>query len=596
MTDYGAQYTDKQIAQYERRVKSIYSEAQKDIERKMRDYNRRYKAKEKQYKKAVKAGTMAQEDFDEWKRRRVFDGKIWQAKRDDITNTLTNANKVATKLANGQLANVFGTNANWMSYQLEKGAKANLGFTLYDSTTVANLIKNQPNLINYKYVDAAKDAGWNSKKITRQITQGVIQGEDLDTIAKRLAETTGSDNMNAMLTQARTMMTGAQNAGRWLQLKEMKKMGIPVKGVWIATLDSHTRDTHRTLDGQAVDPDDVFRVGQYKIRYPGDPQAVPAMTYNCRCTLGTEIEKVSAVYKRRDNTTGEIIEDMTYREWESWKKTGALPERLAGGKTSGGAPATFADIVRAATTVSEVTSAMNGRGWFKTESRFVQDREAYGMPWKQMDIETQADLTGCDIEAARSIAETYNRVYERYPALKGKFVAPDAQPVGMSEGTYAWCYTRNGGKVQVNPNRFGDWAKLKTSYAEDVASGWHTEGTTADSIVMHEIGHSIDGLLSNEGVLGGYTASGRFKYASSTLKTRVMKLAAKEDSDIAEGMKLDRALNDTWTVQTFVSRYATKNSREWFAECFAEYMTSENPRTVARIFGEELEKLIGELK
>lgn len=360
MTDYGANYTDRQIEIYERRIRSVYKEAQEDIERKMRDYNRRYKAKEKQYKKAVKAGTMTQAELDEWKERRVFDGKIWKAKKADITSTLTNANKIATKMANGQLNNIFGTNANWMSYKLEKSAKANLGFTLYDSTTVANLIKNQPNLINYKYVDAAKDAGWNSKKITRQITQGVIQGEDLDTIAKRLAETTGSDNMNAMLTQARTMMTGAQNAGRWLQLKEMKKMGIPVKGVWIATLDSHTRDTHRTLDGQAVDPDDVFRVGQYKIRYPGDPQAVPAMTYNCRCTLGEKIETVSAVYKRRDNVSGEIIEDMTYREWKQWKETGKLPEKKTEKKARGIASA-VSNVIQKAKAVSAIVETASAR-------------------------------------------------------------------------------------------------------------------------------------------------------------------------------------------------------------------------------------------
>lgn len=55
-------------------------------------------------------------------------------------------------------------------------------------------------------------------------------------------------------------------------------------------------------------------------------------------------------------------------------------------------------------------------------------------------------------------------------------------------------------------------------------------------------------------------------------------------------------LNDTWTTNTFVSRYASKNNQEWFAECFAEYITSANPRVVTTEFGKELEKLVGRIE
>lgn len=36
--------------------------------------------------------------------------------------------------------------------------------------------------------------------------------------------------------------------------------------------------------------------------------------------------------------------------------------------------------------------------------------------------------------------------------------------------------------------------------------------------------------------------------------------------------------------------------KEFFAECFSEYMTSDNPREAAQIFGEILERVYGEVK
>ena len=45
-------------------------------------------------------------------------------------------------------------------------------------------------------------------------------------------------------------------------------------------------------------------------------------------------------------------------------------------------------------------------------------------------------------------------------------------------------------------------------------------------------------------------------------------------------------------IEKSVSGYATQNHFEWFAECFAEYMESPNPRPVAQKFGEMLEELL----
>lgn len=580
MADYGAEFTDRKIEELEKRITSIYREASDDIERKMADFNDRYRVKEAIYAKKLKNGEITQEDFNAWKRGQVFQGKQWQAKKQQLEDTLYNANSVAIKIANGETNGVFAANANYMSYSLEHGVGVNFGFGLYDESTVANLLKNEPDLLPKPRIKKPKDTAWNSKKITRQITQGIIQGESLDDIATRLADTTSSQNRDAMLTHARTAMTGAQNAGRQYQLGEAQNLGIKLKKEWMATLDDHTRDTHADLDGQRVPINEPFKTGGYSIMYPGDPDAVPAMVYNCRCTMVADVEDYPSEYDRYDNIDGKPISNMTYREWEKAKgKVHSQSEEPVVRE--------FNQVgIGLCRTVQEVNDLLNGGGLFRSTMNFT----------------STADLTGCDLDSAKSVAATYEQVFAKYPQLKGKLDAPNAHPIGMEDNTYAWCYTRQNGKVQVNPNYYSSWSKVSRDYEQDVMSGWHPKGTTAESIVTHEVGHAIDGLLAREGVLGGVAADGSYRYASSSLRGTIMERASKKDEKIAEfweakdwSGKADKRCQ-SYAIEKYVSRYATKNPQEWFAECFAEYITSANPRVVATEFGKELERLVKKIQ
>lgn len=322
MSDLGAKYTDDQIIQMEKQLKSVYNQAYKDILQKQKDFNKKYEEKEAKYKEKVAKGQISQEEFDAWKKGQVFQGEQWQNKKKDILNTIYNSNKIATDIVNGKTQNVFTFNANYMSYELEHGAGVNFGFSLYDSATVVNLIKNDPQLLPKWKIDQPKDYTWNQKKLNRQISLGIIEGESLDKIATRFSDSLATQNFNKMRTFARTAMTGAQNSGRQTTLENAKGLGIKLKKEWMATLDNHTRINHILLDGQKVDTDDDFEVDGLKIRYPGDPQAVPAMTYNCRCTMVGDIEDYPATYDRYDNIDGKPIKNMTYTEWEAAKSKG----------------------------------------------------------------------------------------------------------------------------------------------------------------------------------------------------------------------------------------------------------------------------------
>ncbi len=317
MADYGATYTDKTITELDKEIQAVYKEAEKDIQKKMDDFNAKYKIKEQKYQQKVDSGQMTQEEFDRWKKGQVFQGQQWQAKKDQILNTIHHSNEIATKIINGQSQNIFMVNANYMSYDMEHGAGVNFGFGLYDQNTVANLIADDPKLLPEWKINEKKDYVWSQKKLNNAITQGIIQGESLDKISKRISDKLASTNENKMKTFARTAMTGAQNSGRQMQLENAQKLDIEVQKEWMATLDARTRDSHRDMDGEKVDVGKEFSNG---LMFPGDPNGAPAQTYNCRCTMVSDVKKYPATYDRYDAVAGRRISNISYRDWENEKR------------------------------------------------------------------------------------------------------------------------------------------------------------------------------------------------------------------------------------------------------------------------------------
>lgn len=579
MADPGVVYSEKTLKKVEGQITKVYSEAQKDIQQKMDDFIAKHEAKDRIMSEKLKKGEISPEDYSKWQKGQVFQGNQWRQKRDQINNVLTNANKNALQIVNGGTIDVFAENCNYESFAIEQGFGINFGFGLVDANTMTQLIKEQPRLLPLKTPNIPKDKAWNQKKITNCVTQGILQGERIDKIADRIAKVTTSQNRNSMMMNARTAVTGAQNAGREQSMKHAAELGINIEKEWMATLDNRTRTSHAHLDGEKIKVGDKWHHYTFSngCRFPGDPQGPGWEVYNCRCTLVTNFLDYPDDYERRDNVNGKKIKNMTYDEWKNQKKKVkvVIQKPIVDVFID-----SFQSQLGRTNSVQEVNDLMNSQGWFSTNRAGVM---------------SEADLTGCDLDCARSIAATYQQIFEKYPKLIGQFDAPDAHPVGMKEHTYAWCYIRNGGKVQVNPNRFSNYQGLVDSYEKDVSTNWHPEGTTAESIVTHELGHAVDGLLAREGILGGLTSSGQYRYASSTMQNTVMKRAAKIDEDIADDLEMDRYWKGNQAVVNHVSRYASKNPQEWFAECFAEYITSANPRTVATEFGQELERLLSKL-
>ena len=329
MPDYGARIADQGAARARRKMQKVYAQAAKDLERKLALFRKRFAARQKMMSQALANGEISKADYESWLRGQVFTGKRWEAKLNQAVNIFTKANRVVHRIIQKIRLWVFSENYNHNAYETE--INTGISFDIYNEDAVKKLIEDDPKMLPEWRIDEEKDYIWNRQKVENAITQGIIQGESVDQIADRLANVLKSTNMSKMRMFARTAMTGAQNAGRQKQFEDAVEKGIDIRKQWIATLDDRTRDTHQKLDGQTVKVDESFHVGTKTgtetIRYPGDPNAAPALVYNCRCTMksvfpfqeGKRTQRRAYRYNEKGYRESYLVDVKDYEEWKKMK-------------------------------------------------------------------------------------------------------------------------------------------------------------------------------------------------------------------------------------------------------------------------------------
>ena len=286
--------SDKRLAEIEKKVKQVYKEATDDINEKWNAYMDRSKravAKEQEAlasarksgdSEAIKA---AEDAYKKALTNQTLRSKQYKDMVDATTDRLAHANQIALDYVNEQMPDVYAYNYNGTAREVEREAKKNgiggISFNMADESTVKKLIKEGDKSLLPKKLDVPADKKWNTKAINAQITQGIVQGESIDKISKRLQNVTDMDK-KASVRNARSMMTNAENAGRINSMKDAEEMGLEYEKVWMATHDERTRESHALLDGVSVPVDEKFPNG---LMYAGDPSGDPSEYYNCRCSV-----------------------------------------------------------------------------------------------------------------------------------------------------------------------------------------------------------------------------------------------------------------------------------------------------------------------
>lgn len=137
------------------------------------------------------------------------------------------------------------------------------------------------------------------------------------------------------------------------------------------------------------------------------------------------------------------------------------------------------------TSITQLNSWLRNQDWFRPGSYI--------------------SLNGVDLEAARGIAKAYQQVFERYPQLKGIFSGVKSFDLGS--GTYADCNLATG-QIRVSNTMYRRLQELERSYARDIRANWHPAGTDWAAILTHEIGHAIDGYITQHSEGGFFSMTG----------------------------------------------------------------------------------------
>ena len=313
MADYGHKWTDKRLAVMEKKIAKIYAETLEEAQARLNEILSTFAEEDKKRADMVKAGTLTQKKYVAWRQETLGKKKHLLDMIDTLADDFSNADKIAMKIVSGEALDVYALNANFAAYDIERGTGMNLSWTLYDHNTVERMLRDDPDLLPLPSVDIPLDKRWNKQHINSAITKGLLLGDPIDEIAKRLM-TVASMDYNAAVRSARTATTAAECAGRIDTYKQAAAMGIQLKQMWRATLDGKTRHAHRLLDGQMVDIGEKFKVDGYELEYPGDPSAPGYLVYNCRCTV-VSVDKFHDPNASRASKLG----DMSYEDWKAGK-------------------------------------------------------------------------------------------------------------------------------------------------------------------------------------------------------------------------------------------------------------------------------------
>lgn len=341
MIDIGARETDYLIADMERRIKQEYTQAMLETQTKLNDYMRRYRLKDKKWQEWVREGKKTKKEYEQWRVGQIAMGKRWEEMRDTLAHDLRNADNIARSITEGYLPDIYALNHDYSTFQIEKDSLIDTSYTLYRRETAEKILRDdlqmlpKPGKTVEREILEGKALRWNNQRIQSVMIQSLLQGESIPDIATRLARAVSDSNRKAAVRNARTMATGAQNAGRLDAMKRANAKGLNEKKQWLATLDGRTRHSHRVLDGQIRDVEKPFIVDKMKIMFPGDNSADPSLVYNCRCTLVAVHDVKSAKKEIRDMSLrrNDKLEGMSYDEWRESKKIKSnpilLPEKRA---------------------------------------------------------------------------------------------------------------------------------------------------------------------------------------------------------------------------------------------------------------------------
>lgn len=466
-----------------------------------------------------------------------------------------------------------------------------------------------------------------SDDLRQNLTVGLIRGEDLDRMASRIHKRMG------VASSAARRLVRTETA---YIFEEATKEAYTASGIewyeYLATLDSRTSEACQELDGK-----------HFKVKDAVSGKNYPPMHPNCRsttvCWFPDEEKKKAATTRDAKDGNGKYYEvpaDMTYKQWKAEraakdrpldkkdaiadfvksredyekqakklakleKQSDAMLDAYMDAMDTPQAAALeqafnkkFGEVENFKQVIKDLQAALSGK-----EAKAVRQVEKNLAIKAGIPID-KVEMTGLQYDTADMVYKSYKKVLNRYPELKGRLGAFKYD--GIQSDAYAGCIAETG-EVKAH-GLFAKYSDLAKGYAEDVAVGFHPIGTDHNSIIVHELGHALDGYMSKKGLYGG--AINRYGMIKDRSAEKIQKevlsrlgyVEPTRDELRIKGYDFNQISDIILTgkkdfITKHVSEYAADSPAEFFAECFAEYVMSDKPRKAAQIFGEVIDLALG---
>ena len=502
----------------------------------------------------------------------------WQRLIDRNTSELLKYNQTAIKYINGEVPQIFASGYNKVAEQIPDSPVAGFDFELINADTVNNLVHEDGIILPpKKKVDPEKDKAWNAKLINAQLLQGIMQGESIPEMAKRMQTVANSDLAGATRT-ARTMHTAAQNAGRQSGYNKAAKQGIIFEKTWISARQINvTRDTHYALHGTTVPYNEMFVTdADNELEFPGDWRAPGEEVYNCRCTMITR-------FKGFKKLNGEEPEPHTRHEDENIQK----PE------TKSMIPS-LSSILEACTTEREISKAA----------------QEYFIAKEGCKIES-VDLLRVDPEVARQMMIKLDELDDKYHSslteIKARAISDGIGGVTTpnKQSCYEYIKTNDSSvlksTITLNNKFCRDQNIIKQVFNVDNRSSsglahgaWVDEDNAALATLVHEYGHTILAGKLNEIAIGMGVENEAYEEAKQVYNDYISELReikremqdvrfkyAGQPDGLRKGNEAAQELQSKYN-STSISKYSESSVGEMIAEAFCDAQLSSNPREYSK--------------
>lgn len=486
---------------------------------------------------------------DELTQSKIYQKQYQKALQQQISAVLDNLNSKQYDTVNAYLKECYEDAFIGAVYDLQ-GQGVPLIFPI-NQQDVARAIVHNTKLKKPLYEALGVDVAKLKKTIQQEISRGFATAADYTEMARNIRNQ-GGIPMRKAFTIARTEGHRIHQEAAEDAQRKAKDAGADVVKQWDSTLDKRTRPSHQKLDGQLRELDEPFEVNGHKGMRPGG-FGIAAEDINCRCVM-------------LQRARWALEENRAVTKWDGEK--GALIRMKE--KDLKTFTAKYKETVEQIT-IEEVTRRFSSK---KEAINYFQDEQGITFSDSRkypIDEEILIKAAEWHSNFVSNFADFDKKSPVKIPEIKNK------APSGMKNAVgYYRYYSQRPEVVELALNAgYHNSLRGMTEYMEGANKRKWQSTANPEHTFIHEYGHHVSNSM-------------RWITDNPNWQHEFIQ-------ECMEEFKMDfpEYPYRTYTgMGDYVSRYGATSESEMFAEAFAEYFGSGEPRLFAKIFGDKLVQLL----